>query len=151
MKRFAETPTDFNRPLLFEKPNRTILSYQRRPLVGLSDFPRRAGLKPLIDKQIEALDVLEALASRLGVTFEFKTGDIQYVNNLALLHGREAFRCERPSGCRRHLLRMFLKDAECEFPLPGPLNTVVKGMYEHDVKEEEFPWSLAPVPYILSP
>jgi len=148
---FAKIPTGFNRPLLFEEHDRTILSYQRRPLIGLSDFPRRAGLKPLTNKQIEALDVLEALASRFGLTFELKTGDILYVNNLALLHGREAFKCEHLNGCRRHLLRMFLKDEESEFPLPGPLDAVVRGMYEHDVEEEEFPWSLAPVPYILSP
>jgi len=148
---FAKIPTGFNRPLLFEKHHCTILSYQRRPLIGLSDFPRRTGLKPLTNMQIEALDFLEALASRYGLTVELKTGDILYVNNLALLHGREAFKCEYLDGCRRHLLRMFLKDEESEFTLPGPLDAVVRGMYEHDVEEEEFPWSLAPVPYILSP
>jgi len=148
---FADTPTGYDRPLLFEERNRTILNYQRRPLVGLSDFPRRAGLKPLTDQQIEALEVLEALASRFRLTFKLRTGDVLYVNNLALLHGREAFRCEHLNGCRRHLLRMWLKDEECDLPLPGPLDAVVRAMYKHDVGEEEFPWSLAPVPYILSP
>lgn len=76
---------------------------------------------------------------------------MQFVNNLALLHGREAFRCQEVLGCRRHLLRMFLKDEVDNRPLPTKLDEVFQQLYKHNAVEEVFPWSIAPLPYILSP
>lgn len=146
-----DEPTSTERPLLHEHNGHNFLNYSRRPLIGLPDYPRRTGLKPLTDAQIEALDTLESLANQLALSFEFKTGDIQYVNNLALLHGREAFQCQQPMGCRRHLLRMFLKNEGDDLSLPRELDAVIQGLYDHDVEEECFPWSLEPLPYILSP
>ena len=127
------------------------MSYSRRPLIGLPDYPRRAALEPLTDIQVEALNTLEHLANQFAFAFEFRTGDIQFVNNLALLHGREAFRCREVVGTRRHLLRMFLKDGDDDYPLPNKLQSIMQELYDHDVEEEMFPWSLAPLPYVLSP
>ncbi|CAN9426503.1 unnamed protein product [Alternaria alternata] len=147
----TDKPVGDQRPLLYEQDGRTILSYSRRPLIGLPDYPRRAALEPLTDIQVEALNTLEHLANQFAFAFEFRTGDIQFVNNLALLHGREAFRCREVVGTRRHLLRMFLKDGDDDYPLPNKLQSIMQELYDHDVEEEMFPWSLAPLPYVLSP
>lgn len=139
-------------PLLHHCNGHEILNYTRRPLIGVPGLPRREGLEPLTSAQIEALDILEGTAEHNALSFEFKTGDIQFVNNLAVLHAREAFKCQQPTGCRRHLLRMFLGGSSGDLmSLPESLQAVMKPLYEHNRDEEEFPWSLEPLPYILSP
>lgn len=148
---FSEIPTGLDRPLLYDEASPPILAYSRRPLIGLRDFPRREGLKPLTDRQVEAMDLLEELAAKAALAFHFKTGDIQYVNNLAVLHAREEFGQDRSPGCRRHLLRMFIKDERSAHPVPKRLADLLDPMYDHDLADEAFPWSLGPIPYILSP
>jgi hypothetical protein len=103
------------------------------------------------DRQLEALDVLEETAAANALVFEFLTGDIQFVNNLAVLHGRESFMNSEMNGCRRHLLRLFLKDEAMAWKVPSALSGLMSCLYDHDPIAEEFPWSLGPLPYVLSP
>jgi hypothetical protein len=139
------------RPLLFETFGRTLLGYSRRPLLGCPDFPRRSALDPLTSEQIEALELLESMADRLALNFDFKSGDIQYINNLATLHGREGYERQDTPGCRRHLLRISIKDEEHDEKLPEKLENVLGPMYDHDPDAEIFPWHTGPLPYSLPP
>jgi len=139
------------RPLLSEDRGKILLGYSRRPLLGCPDFPRRSALKPLTAQQVEALQVLEDMADSLALNFEFKTGDIQYINNLVTLHGREGYERHDTPGCRRHLLRISIKDEEAEQSLPRKLEDILCPMYDHGVEDELFPWHTGPLPYSLPP
>lgn len=76
-----------------------IMSSQRFP-----DVPR------LTDKQIEAMDMFDAIAQRDGVALDFymEPGDIQLANNYCVLHSRTTFEDHVEPEKRRHLLRVWL-------------------------------------------
>jgi hypothetical protein len=77
-----------------------ILSSQRH-----ADAPR------LTDKAQEALAWVEDAADsgRWSVLMDFQPGDIQFVNNYHVLHGRTAYTDDRASGRVRHLKRLWLE------------------------------------------
>lgn len=64
----------------------------------------------LSDIQREALDAVQTVANRpeLRLSMDFQPGDIQLLNNHALLHAREAFEDYPEPERKRHLLRMWI-------------------------------------------
>jgi hypothetical protein len=81
--------------------------YQRQYIESARRFPDVA---PLTPRQVEALDLFDALANdaRLNMHMEFRPGDIQLVHNHTLLHDRTAFEDWPEPGRKRHLLRLWL-------------------------------------------
>jgi Taurine catabolism dioxygenase TauD, TfdA family len=77
-----------------------ILSAQRH-----ADAPR------LTDKALEALTWMQAEAesNRHSVIMDFQPGDMQFVNNYHVLHGRTAYEDDRAAGRIRHLKRLWLE------------------------------------------
>ena len=82
--------------------------YNRNPVswmdsVGLSYAPH----------EIEALDYLDATIARpeMQLHMGLQTGDMQFINNYNILHGRTAYR-DGP-GKKRHLLRLWLANPRC--------------------------------------
>jgi hypothetical protein len=77
-----------------------ILTSQRHP-----EAPR---LTPL---QAEALRAVVALADdpENHVRMDLSPGDIQFINNFHVLHGRTAYEDDRPGGNVRHLKRLWLE------------------------------------------
>jgi len=77
-----------------------ILASQRHP-----DAPR---LTPL---QTEALGALVRMADDPDnhVTMELRPGDMQFINNFHVLHGRTAYEDDRAGGRVRHLKRLWLE------------------------------------------
>jgi hypothetical protein len=67
--------------------------------------------------QIHALAVVEDLARRFSAKLDRKEGDIQYINNLSIMHARAAYGANRQPSTR-HLLRMFLRDPERAWEKP---------------------------------
>ncbi|KAI9376613.1 hypothetical protein BJX61DRAFT_550817 [Aspergillus egyptiacus] len=85
--------------------------YYVRSLGRFSD----AGLiPPLSDKQIEALEVLEATCQRLSLHMILEVGDIQFLANSHVLHARTAYKDFAPPAPRRHLMRLWLATPESE-------------------------------------
>lgn len=76
-----------------------IMSSQR-----FSDVPR------LTEKQLEAMDMFDAIAQHDGVALDFymEPGDIQLANNYCVLHSRTSFEDHSELENRRHLLRVWL-------------------------------------------
>ncbi|MCD6048359.1 MAG: TauD/TfdA family dioxygenase [Gammaproteobacteria bacterium] len=70
----------------------------------LPDVPR------LTAKQIQALDTFDAIAKDLSMHYKFtmQPGDISFVNNFVVLHGREAFADQEAIERKRLLLRLWL-------------------------------------------
>ena len=146
---FIKENPSFKRQLLIEYEGRLICNYRIRPFLGTPGYPRNADLGPLPAHQEEALDVVGKIADEIALKFEFQTGDIQYSNNLSMLHAREEFTRAADDNRRRHLLRIVLKDEEYGWDMPEALKAVMNSMFEHDADEEKFPWSPEPLPYVI--
>ncbi len=60
--------------------------------------------------QVEALDMLEALARRedMSVAMPLRRGDMQFIYNYHVFHGRTAYTDDPATGRRRHLKRLWL-------------------------------------------
>jgi Taurine catabolism dioxygenase TauD, TfdA family len=92
--------------------------YQRKYIDSAHDG-RFEDVPPLTGRQIEALDVFDALADdpRLYQFMEFLPGDVQFVHNHTLLHDRTAFEDWPEPERKRHLLRLWLAPPDAR-PLP---------------------------------
>jgi hypothetical protein len=66
------------------------------------------GVPRLTDRQREAIDMLMALAQELSFEMRFEPGDMQFVNNHVIYHGRTPFVDDPGSGRDRLLLRVWL-------------------------------------------
>jgi len=77
-----------------------IKASQRHP-----DAPR------LTERAKEALGLLETMADdpRHHVAMELRPGDMQFINNFHVLHGRTAYADDRAAGSVRHLKRLWLE------------------------------------------
>ena len=90
--------------------------YQRQYIESARRLP---DVPPLTSLQIEAMDMLDALANdpALNMQMEFRPGDVQLVHNHTILHDRTAFEDWPEPERKRHLLRLWLAPANAR-PLP---------------------------------
>ncbi len=72
---------------------------------------RHADAPRLTDTQCEALQTVVAMADdpAYHVLMELRPGDIQFINNYHVLHGRTAYEDDRAGGNIRHLKRLWLE------------------------------------------
>ena len=68
------------------------------------------------DIQREALDAVQEVCNRpeLRLSMMMQEGDMQFLNNHAILHARESFEDHDDPGLKRHLLRMWIALAASE-------------------------------------
>jgi hypothetical protein len=64
----------------------------------------------ITDLQTETLDLVQEIANRpeLRVSYRFREGDIQLVNNHTTMHARDAYEDHDDAALKRHLLRMWI-------------------------------------------
>lgn len=79
------------------------------------------------------------LAKRRAIEIQLQPGDMIFFNNMSMLHARDSFVDNAAEGCKRHLLRLILRDDELAYSLPPPLASTWKSLYQHDAEEEHFP------------
>ncbi|KAI0526396.1 TfdA family taurine catabolism dioxygenase TauD [Xylaria bambusicola] len=142
---FVERPLIFHFPATKSTPERLALEYARRYFVGFGALPRNPAIPPITEAQAEALDTLHYLGERFCVNTDFQKGDIQYINNLAIFHARDGF-TDTPDK-RRHLLRLWLRDAENAWETPRALQPQWDRLYKGITVENEV---LPLEPYIRS-
>jgi hypothetical protein len=121
-----------------------ILNFNREPLLGVAGVTRADGIPAATPEQMEALDVIEALAKKHQLALSLDPGDLLFVNNLAVLHSREKFQ-DSPTE-HRYLIRLWLRNEELAWKLPRPLelsNQVT--FYDGEVQEI---WNVAAHPRI---
>ncbi|KAK3317075.1 hypothetical protein B0H66DRAFT_535309 [Apodospora peruviana] len=142
---YGREPKYYKRALMYWHDDKLITSFSRRLLVGHLPFePRSAGIPGLTEAQAEALDAVHFIARKHEIKPRMERGDIRFINNMALLHRREAF--ENAGGEKRHLVRIWLHNDEgvC-WNLPGPLRLAWARVFEDDSGERGEEWDLAPV------
>jgi alpha-ketoglutarate-dependent taurine dioxygenase len=95
--------------------------YQRQYIDSAQRFPDAPRLTA---RHVEALDLFDALANdpRLNLSMSLGPGDLQFVNNHALLHDRTGFEDWEDNARKRHLLRLWLS-MPGDRPLPAVFAT----------------------------
>ncbi|GAB1218112.1 hypothetical protein ATERTT37_007363 [Aspergillus terreus] len=82
------------RPLIFPlnpsatAPDGILIHFSRRSFSGFGAWSHSNALSV---KQAEALDALHFLAERFHVAMELRKGDMQFLNNLSILHARRSY------------------------------------------------------------
>ena len=89
---YTAKPLLFFQPSTNDSPERVILQYARRTFTGFGALPRSKNIPAITEAQAEALDAIHFLGERFNVGLDFRKGDIQYVNNLAVFHARDEFK-----------------------------------------------------------
>lgn len=98
--------------------------------------------QPLLTvSQLDALDAVFTVASKHCLKVNMQPGDLQFVNNSAILHAREQFQDD--SINKRHLVRMWLS-CEKKWNLPHDLDKVRSIIFDDDQLEES--WEIEPIP-----
>jgi len=128
-----------NFPLFYFQDNKLIANYQKRPLRGTKEEPRDPRLKPLTVQQEEALNTVDYLAYSNAISVRQRPGDINFFNNLAILHARSAFIDDYDQKIRRHLTRLIFRDEERGWNVPDDMMEDWKEYYDHDSAVETFP------------
>ncbi|CAH0053902.1 unnamed protein product [Clonostachys solani] len=145
------------RPLLYYQkptgstPERVILQYARRYFVGYGALQRSSDIPPITEAQAEALDTLHFLGDKFSISTDFQKGDIQYINNTAIFHARDAFVDSSdkqqsdigivanvgPRLIRRHLVRFWLRDPENAWETPAQLQARWAELYDGVTSEKQ--------------
>ena len=128
---------------------KVIRNYRIRPFLGTPGYPRNAALGLLPAHQEEVLDVVGKIANELCLKFEFQADDVQFLNNLSILHAREEFCGADGDNTRRHLLRLVQKDDEMGWNVPLTMRKAMNRMFDHGLEDEKFIWSPEPLPYVI--
>jgi hypothetical protein len=94
----------FPMPVFARGPDGAFTSQYSRTYVEMAQG--MPGVPPLTAEQVEAMDLLAALADELCVEMPFAPGQIQLMNQHVTYHGRTAY--ADGAGGRRNLLRIWL-------------------------------------------
>ncbi|KAI0195969.1 hypothetical protein F4808DRAFT_325365 [Astrocystis sublimbata] len=131
------------RPLMFYHESKLIMNFGRTPLLGNATHPRPEHLPQLSDRQLEALNLVEAIAQALQMEIKTCSGDMHFINNFTILHRREGFVDGASPDEKRHLVRMRLRSASMGWSIPESLHQEWTDAFaEHGPKT----WHLEPMP-----
>jgi len=109
-------------PLVSNAPgNKLIFQYSRLPVTGFRKAAPNSTLPPLTAKRIEAMAKLEEIGRKYAFPLPRQAGDVAFINNMCLMHGRTAFDIGSDGNSlpsKRHLVKLMLQDPELAWELP---------------------------------
>jgi Taurine catabolism dioxygenase TauD, TfdA family len=103
----------------------------KAPLLGSPRIHRDPSMPKVSDRQMHAMHVVQDLAKRFSTKLDRKQGDIQFINNLSIMHAREAYQGTNGKASTRHLLRMFLRDPEHAWDKPTRFRNSFEDPFTH--------------------
>jgi len=98
--------------------DKAILRFSRYPITGFSSRKRNSALPAASPAQVEAMDAVQFMAAANAIPLPMGKGDIVFINDMTILHAREKF-SEGGDPLRRHLLKLYLRDPEQNWPIPS--------------------------------
>lgn len=122
-------------PIMFFSRGRPIFQLVKAPLVGSPRIPRDASMPKLSADQEYAIEAVEKLAKEYCTKLDRQSGDLQYINNLSIMHARSAYG-NKDQRSSRHLLRMFLRDPENAWEKPPTCRTNFDDPFIHGRPQE---------------
>lgn len=134
-------------PVLLFSKSKPICQLVKAPLIGTPLIPRDARMPSLTAAQLHALHAVEALAKRFCTQLDRQQGDVQFINNLSIMHARGAYRGSKGQPSSRHLLRMFLRDPANAWEKPTRCRTnfddpFAKGRLQNLPVVDNDPWRI---------
>lgn len=129
--------------LMFYHDGQIMLHFVREPLVGLGPDTRFQVQSTVTPEQTEALDAIELVARHDQLTLSLQPGDLTFVNNLNVIHSREAWD-EEDGIPSRYMVRLWLKNSSLAWKLPSALHR--GNMAVFDVAEHDLQWNVLPAP-----
>lgn len=112
--------------------DKLVLQYSRLPVTGF----RKEGPNPTLphptQERLEAMDMLEDLGMKYLLALPRIPGDIAFINNLCLMHSRNAFDIDasgNPLPSKRHLVKLMLRDPQLAWEFPKSLDWISKRIY----------------------
>jgi hypothetical protein len=125
MPRSVNPPEYIKVPLLHVSEDKILISVDPGRL-GLHPATARSGVEspvPALTKQQKtALRLLSKLATKHEHRLDMEQGDMVFINNLALLHRREAY-ADPKDGLGRHLVRLWLRNSKLAWRIPDSMKT----------------------------
>jgi hypothetical protein len=95
-------------PVFTEWNDRLFVRYIRPYIRASQRHPETPRISALCERAMQRLDDMTG-DSQYEVFMDFEPGDIQFVNNYHVLHGRTAYRDDPSKGKVRHLKRLWLE------------------------------------------
>jgi hypothetical protein len=138
---FGRDPPYHRRALLHYHKGNIVLNFSRRLLTGSDASPRTKRLPPITEAQAVALDAVHFLAEKHSIAMSLQPGDIRFINNLAILHSRDAF--DDSAQNHRHLARLWAKSEGMAWPTPPGLQMASDRVYS-GFEDGEARWDLEP-------
>jgi len=128
------------RPIFFYHDERLVASLLPEALRGFDDIERTPGLPPLTNIQLESLGAVRDLARKHQLSMATQPGDLVFINNYGILHGREAFKDSLRN--KRYVVRLWLRNEELAWKLPPELQMAnYRVFYDDDLPAN---WNIAP-------
>ncbi|KAI5918988.1 hypothetical protein F4810DRAFT_714965 [Camillea tinctor] len=138
---YGRNPPYYSRALMYYHNGKLITSFSRRLLVGHPPFSTRTpGIPCLTERQAEALDAVHFIAKRHEIKPRMFRGDLRFVNNMGLLHRREAF--ENSESNARHLVRLWLNNPTMCWKLPRELSIAWARVFDDEDRDAH--WDIEP-------
>jgi hypothetical protein len=95
-------------PVFTDCGDRLFVRYIRPYIQASQRHPEAPRIEPLAEQAMRRLDAMTA-DPQYEVHMDFEPGDIQFVNNYHVLHGRAPYRDDPSTGRVRHLKRLWLE------------------------------------------
>jgi hypothetical protein len=105
--------------------------------------PRPANIPPLSTAQAEAIDAIHFIALKHSISIHGQPGDIQFINNFGIVHGRESFQDDKSN--RRHIMRLWLRNDKLAWNLPPDLQVAHERTFGENEDLENL-WLVEPPP-----
>ncbi|EEU37608.1 uncharacterized protein NECHADRAFT_53536 [Fusarium vanettenii 77-13-4] len=112
-----------SRPIIGKADGRLQINFAKAYLANHPQYPMNKGSPSLSPSQEAALKILTETARRHSLQLDTKAGDLVLVNNLAMMHARDAFVDDVVSGDVRHVLRLWLQDQD-SWPVASSLGYI---------------------------
>jgi Taurine catabolism dioxygenase TauD, TfdA family len=95
----------------------------------------------LTEDQAEALDAVQFIAQKHQLNMSLKKGDLRFINNMSMIHCREAFEDDEKN--HRHLLRLWLSNQDKKWELDPELQVAWARAFEDQGRATN--WDADPV------
>lgn len=119
--------------MLHAKGGKVLLQLSRYRLTGYGPRPRNPALPALTPRQVRALNAFQIAAANSCMRLRSVPGDMLFINNLGVVHGREAFAGDAAAAAAsdggRHVLKLFLRDPRRSWDIPAALEPAWEELY----------------------
>jgi hypothetical protein len=137
-----------SRAILFPEPTHgPFFCFSRQKITGSEFYPLSPTLPAMSESQAEALDLVHWVAEKHGLVMRLDPGDVLLYNNLALLHGRNAFTDSNAGNTmkgRRHILRLWVRNEGRAWKTPEGLVPDWHSVYGDSERRARAHWRIRP-------